>query len=232
MELLNIQALVVNAQPTQLQSVTSSLFFSFFAIAVFLMIQFLGARFYTRCKERYNSFPLVFFIVLATLAALSLLLSFFLEEPNHRLFAGVVGGVFLWTSLGEITEHLGWYSAQSRRAVWIYLLCTAAWLILAFIIPGIPIPILGFLGYPVLTWGTHLTRILFIRKWGANSFASTLLLLGMASVSGGSLVAGALIGTRFSGIMAGLVFAVTAWSIMEIIWEKGMAKGPWKSAGN
>jgi hypothetical protein len=228
MGLLNIQALVVNAQPAELQSVTSSLFFSFFAIAVFLLIQFFGARLYTICKERFNSFSLVFFIVIATLAVLSLLVSFFLDEPNHKLFAGVVGGVFIWTSLGEITEHLGWYSAQSRRAVWIFLLSTMVWLVLAFMIPKIPIPILGFIGYPLLTWGTHLTRVIFIHKWGANSFASTLLLLGMASVSGGSLVAGALIGTRFSGMMAGLVFAVTAWSIMEIIWERGMAKGPWK----
>jgi hypothetical protein len=41
-------------------------------------------------------------------------------------------------------------------------------------------------------------------------------------------VAGVLIGTRFTALLAGLVFAVTSWSIMEIIWERGMANGPWK----
>lgn len=229
MGLLHILALTVNAQPIRFSNITSSLFFSFFAIAVFLLIQFLGARFYTGCKERYAHFPLVFFIILATLSVLSLILAFFLREPDHKLFAGVMGGVFIWTSLGEISEHMGWYSPHSRGAVWIFLLSTAAWLTLAFVIPGIPVPILGFLGYPLLTWGTLLTRVRVIDKWGAHSFASTLLLLLMAAFSGGSLVGGILVGTKFAGLMAGLVFAVTSWSIMEIIWERGMANGPWKN---
>jgi len=228
MGLLNIVGLAVSAQPAWLSNIKSSLFFSFFAIAIFLLIQFLGARFYTRCKEKYTRFPLVFFIVLATLSVLSLILAFFLREPDSKLFAGVVGGVFIWTSAGEISEHMGWYSPHSRGAVWIFLSSTAAWLVLAFLIPGIPVPLLGFLGYPLLTWGTLLTRVRILDKWGAYSFASTLLLLVMAAFSGGSLAAGILVGTKFAGLLAGLVCAVTAWSIMEIIWERGMANGPWK----
>lgn len=230
MGLFNIQALVVNSQPAHGPDASSALLFSFYAIAVFLLIQFLGARFYMRCKERYESFPLVFFIILATLAAGVLLASFFLKEPNHMLFTSVIGGALLWTSLGEITEHLGWYQINSRNAVWIYLLSFAVWLALLFLIKGIPVQILGFIGYPLLTWGTHLTRVRVIDKWGADSLASTVLLMVMAAISGGAIVAGALIGSKFSGIMAGLVFAITAWSIMEIIWERGMANGPWKSA--
>jgi len=228
MGLFNILALTVNAQPVQGPSATSALLFSFYALAVFLLIQFLGARFFTRCKERFNSFPLVFFIIIAALAAGSLTVAFFLKELTHKLFLGVVGGVFIWTSLGEIAEQLGWYKSHARNAVWIYLLTVAAWLIMVFLTPAIPVPILGFIGYPLLAWGTHLTRVRFIDKWGANSFASTLLLLGMAAISGGVIVAGALIGTKFAGMMAGLVFAVSTWSIMEIIWERGMANGPWK----
>ncbi|MCK5133026.1 MAG: hypothetical protein KAR40_12845 [Candidatus Sabulitectum sp.] len=228
MELFNILALAVNAQPVQEPNATSALLFSFYAVAVFLLIQFLGARFFTSCKERFSSFPLISFIVLAALAAGSLAVAFFLKELTHKLFLGVVGGVFIWTSLGEIAEHLGWYRSHARNAVWIYLLTTVAWLIMVFLIPGIPIPILGFIGYPLLAWGTHLTRIRFIHKWGATSFASTLLLLVMAAISGGAIVAGALIGTKFAGMIAGLIFAVSTWSIMEIIWERGMANGPWK----
>ncbi len=76
--------------------------------------------------------------------------------------------------------------------------------------------------------GVLLTRTRVLARWGATSFASTLLLLVMAAFSGGSLVAGVLIGTRFAALLAGLVCAVTSWSIMEIIWERGMANGPWK----
>jgi hypothetical protein len=195
---------------------------------VFLLIQFLGARFYMVCKERYSHFPLVFFIILATSAVLSLVLAFFLRETDFQLFAGVMGGVFIWTSLGEISEHLGWYSPHSRGAVWIFLLCIVAWLILAFIVPGVPVPLLGFIAYPLLTWGTLLARVRVLDKWGTHSFASTILLLVMAAVSGGSIMAGVLVGSKFAALLAGLVCAVTAWSIMEIIWERGMASGPWK----
>lgn len=228
MGLLNMEALLVNSQPVQVTSITNSLISSFFTIAVFLLIQFAGARFYTHCRERYTHFPLVFFIVLATLSVLSLVFAFFLSEPTHKIFAGVIAGVFIWTSLGEISETMGWYSPGSRGATWIFLLSTACWLLLAFIIPGIPYPLLGFIAYPLLTWGTLLARVRILNRWGASSFASTILLLIMAAVSGGSIVAGVLVGTRFAALMAGLVFAVTAWSIMEIIWERGMANGPWK----
>ena len=228
MELFNILALAVNSQPMPESDATSALLFSFYALAVFLLIQFLGARFYSSCQERFKSFPLVSFIVLATLAVASLVVGFFLKELTHRLFWGVVGGVFSWTSLGEIAEQLGWYKSHVRKAVWIYLLTIAVWLVMVFLIPGIPVPILGFIGYPLLAWGTHLTRIRFIHTWGATSFATTMLLLFMAAISGGAIVAGALIGTKFAGMMAGLVFAVSSWSIMEIIWERGMANGPWK----
>ena len=228
MGLLNILELAMNTKPLQWSNITSSLFFSFFAIAVFLLIQFLGARFYTSCRERYKHFPLLFFTVLATFSVLSLVLAFFLNGMDLKLFAGVMGGVFIWTSLGEISEPMGWYSPRSRNAVWIFLLSTAAWLVLAFLIPGIPYPVLGFLAYPLLTWGTLLARVRVLDRWGAHSFASTLLLLIMAAFSGGSLAAGVLYGTKFANLLAGLVFAVTAWSIMEIIWERGMADGPWK----
>ncbi len=232
MGLFNILAMTVNTQPGHESSTTSALLFSFYTVAVFLLIQFLGARFFLRCKERFNSFVLISFIVLASLAAGSLTVAFFLEELTHCLFLGVIGGVFIWTALGEIAEHLGWYKSHARNAVWIYLLTTAAWLAMVFLIRGIPVPILGFIGYPLLAWGTHLTRVRFIHKWGAASLASTLLLLVMAAISGGAIVAGALLGTKFTGMMAGLVFAVSTWSIMEIIWERGMASGPWKHADN
>lgn len=232
MELFNILAMTVNTQPGHEPGATSALLFSFYALAVFLLIQFLGARFFTSCKERFNSFVLISFIVLASLAAGSLTVAFFLGEHTHRLFLGVISGVFIWTALGEIAEQLEWYRSHARNAVWIYLLTTAAWLSMVFLLHGIPVPVLGFIGYPLLAWGTHLTRVRIIHKWGAASFASTLLLLIMAAISGGAIVAGALIGTRFSGMMAGLVFAVSTWSIMEIIWERGMASGPWKHAGN
>lgn len=232
MGLLNMEALLVNSLPVPVAGVANSLIYSFFTIAVFLLIQFIGARFYGYCREKYTHFPLVFFIILATFSVLSLIFAFFLSEPNYKLFAGVIAGVFIWTSLGEISETMGWYSPGSRGAVWIFLLSTACWLILAFLIPGIPYPILGFIAYPLFTWGTLLARVRILNRWGVSSFASTLLLLVMAAVSGGSIVAGVLVGTRLAALMAGLVFAVTAWSIMEIIWERGMANGPWKHREN
>ena len=230
MDLINIVSQAMNIQSQAETSASSALLYSFFAIAVFLLIQFLGARFFTACKEKYNKFTLVFFIILASLSLTSVVISFFLQNQFRSLFLAVVGGAFAWTSLGEITEHLGWYKSHDRNAVWIYLLSVAVWLVLAFKTNFMPIQITAFLAYPLLTWGTYLTRFRIIHKWGATSLASTLLMLVMACLAGGAIVAGALIGTEFSGVMAGLVFAITAWSVMEIIWERGMAKGPWKHA--
>ncbi len=230
MDLFNIVSQAVNIQSQTENSASSALLYSFFAVAVFLLIQFFGARLFTSCKEKYNKFTLVFFIVLASLSLASIVTSFFVENLFQSLFIAVVGGVFAWTSLGEITEHLGWYKSHDRNAVWIYLLSVAVWLTIAFKTNYVPIQIIVFLAYPLLTWGTYLTRFRVIHKWGATSLASTLLMLLMACLAGGAIVAGALIGNKFSGVMAGLVFAITAWSVMEIIWERGMAKGPWKHA--
>jgi hypothetical protein len=67
-----------------------------------------------------------------------------------------------------------------------------------------------------------------ICRWGAVSLATTLLIIVLGMLAGGAVVLGAVYGTPFSGTSAGLAFAVTVWSLLEVIWEQEMAHGPWK----
>jgi len=203
-------------------------FFAAAAFVFFMLLQFVGARMFTRARERSITAPRFFFITLLSAGTGGTLASCFVPNNEIALVLGVASGVLLWTALGDVAEQMGWISTLSRKAVLSFLPCFATWLAISFLIPDIPIAVKGAAGYAVLVWGLHLTRVRVLARWGPFSLAATILILITAALAGGALALGMVNGTPFSGIISGIAFAMAAWSAMEIIWERGMAEGPWR----
>ncbi len=206
-------------------------FFAAAAFTFFLFLQFLGARMFARARERSENAPKVFFVTLLAAGIAGTIASCFLNNEEGALVLGMTSGVLLWTALGDVADQMGWVSTLSRSAVLTFLPAFAIWLAITFLISGIPMAIKGSGGYVVLVWGLHLTRVRVLSRWGPSSLAATILALITAALAGVALALGMVNGTPFSGIISGVVFAMAAWSTMEIIWERGMAQGPWKKSG-
>jgi hypothetical protein len=58
------------------------------------------------------------------------------------------------------------------------------------------------------------------------------LALATASIAGGGFVLGILLAEPVSGIIGGVVFAMSTWSVLEMIWERGTARRPWRRQEN
>jgi hypothetical protein len=145
-----------------------------------------------------------------------------------QLVLGLASGVFLWTALGDVTEKLGWVSTYSRTALLLFFPSLAVWFVLTFVIRGIPLGLVSALGYPMFVWGLHLTRIRVISHWGPTSLAGIIMALVYAMLAGAALALGVIGRTIITGIIGGVLFAISAWSTLEIIWERGMAEKPWR----
>lgn len=206
----------------------TALFWSGAAAASFLVIQFAGARYYSFSQSRNPRTPITFLVILGILGVAGTVVFSFMPDNDMQLFIGMMCGALLWTALGEIPEQAGWYSHSSRRALQIFMCFFAVWLLIAFIIPDVPMAITGCVAYIAWVWGLHQARTRVISRWGAVSLATTLLMIVLGMLAGGAVVLGAVVGTPFSGTSAGLAFAVTVWSLLEVIWEQEMAQGPWK----
>jgi hypothetical protein len=207
-------------------------FFAAAAFAFFLFLQFLGARMFARARERSDKAPRFFFVALLSVGLAGTLASCFVSSNEGALVLGMASGVLLWTALGDVADQMGWVSTLSRSAVLTFLPSFAVWLALTFLIRGIPMAVKGSGGYVVLVWGLHLTRVRMLARWGPESLAATIHALVTALLAGAALALGMVNGTPFSGIISGVAFAMAAWSTMEIIWERGMAKGPWRLSGS
>jgi len=204
---------------------------AFFAVAtvpVFIFLHVLGNRLFVRSQRSGDAGSLAFFLGLLAPGAAGAVLSCLIPNPELQLVLGLASGVFLWTALGDVTEKLGWISTFSRHALILFFPLVAVWFVLAFAIPGIPIGLIGALGYPLFVWGLHLTRIRVISHWGPTSIAGIILALVFAMIAGAALALGIMGQTVFSGIIGGVFFAISAWSTLEIIWERGMAEKPWR----
>ncbi|GEM_PF-455829 len=225
--MLQTLVLLANTTVEQISSLTA-LFWSGAAAASFLVIQFAGARYYGFSQSRNPRTPITFLVILGALGAAGAIVFSFLPNTDLQLFLGMTCGALLWTALGEIPEQAGWYSHSSRRALQVFMCFFATWLLIAFIIPGVPMAITGCVAYIAWVWGLHQARTRVICRWGTVSLATTLLMIVLGMLAGGAVVLGAVYGTPFSGTSAGLAFAVTVWSLLEVIWEQEMAQGPWK----
>lgn len=205
-----------------------ALFWSGAAAAIFLVIQFAGARYYGYSQSRNPNTPITFLVILGILGVAGTIIFSFIHDDDLQMFLGMTCGALVWTALGEIPEQSGWYSHSSRRSLQAFLCFFAVWLVIAFIFTQVPMAITGCVAYIAWVWGLHQARTRVISRWGPMSLATTLLIIILGMLAGGAVVLGAVIGTAFSGTSAGLAFAVTVWSLLEVIWEQEMAQGPWK----
>lgn len=205
-----------------------ALFWSGAAAAIFLVIQLAGARYYAHSQSRDPRAPVTFVVILAALGLAGTVAFSLLRDADLQLFLGMTCGALLWTALGEIPEQCGWYAATSRRSLAVFLGFFALWLAVGFVFTQVPMAITGCVAYIAWVWGLQQARVRVITRWGAVSLATTLLMIVLGMCAGGAVVIGAFIGTPFSGTSAGLAFAVTVWSLLEVIWEQEMAQGPWR----
>ncbi len=204
---------------------------AFFAVAtvpVFIFLHVLGNRLFVRSQRSGSAGSLAFFFGMLAPGVAGTFLSCLIPNQEFQLVLGLASGVFLWTALGDVTEKLGWISTFSPRALLLFFPAVAVWFVLAFAIPGIPIGLTGALGYPLFVWGLHLTRIRVISHYGPTSIAGIIMALLFAMIAGASMALGIIGRSIFSGIIGGVFFAISAWSTLEIIWERGMAEKPWR----
>jgi hypothetical protein len=203
---------------------------AFFAVATvpfFIFLHMLGTRLFLRVQESGKVGPALFFGSMLAAGAGGTVIACLIPHTGTALVVGLAAGVALWTALGDVSEKLGWISTLSRRATLLFLPALAGWIVLALALPGLPVGLKGALGYPVFVWGIHLTRVRVLSKWGPSSLAATILALANAVVGGAALAVGIIGRTPISGIIGGVFFAIAAWSTLEIIWQRGMARRPW-----
>ncbi|MBD3369654.1 hypothetical protein GF402_04740 [Candidatus Fermentibacteria bacterium] len=205
---------------------------AFFAVATvpfFIFLHMLGTKLFLRMQESGRVGPVLFFGSMLAVGAGGTVVACLIPYTGTALVVGLAAGVALWTALGDVSEKLGWISTLSRRAILLFLPSLAGWLVICFFVSGLPVGLKGALGYPVVVWGIHLTRVRVLSKWGPSSLAATILALANAVLGGAALAIGIIGKTPISGIIGGVLFAIAAWSTLEIIWERGMARRPWSS---
>jgi len=202
-------------------------FFAACTIAALILLHILGSRVFVMLQERGRTGPVILGAVSLVLGLAGIVGGLTLHSRETALLAGLVSGFLVWTAFGEVAEQLGWVSPLSRSAVALFLPCFALWLA-GFLVRGMPVAAMAGAGYPVCIWGLHLARVRVLAKWGASSLAATAVALANSAVGGGGLALGMSGGTPITGIVGGVVFAMSTWSTLEIIWERGTARKPWR----
>ncbi len=205
-------------------------FFGIASFLLFIFLQLLGARLFVKIDESSQVGPRVFVLVLLVLGLAGAVFSCFIKNSEASLLLGFTSGLLIWTAICDIPEQMLWISPLSRKAVLIFLPLILLWTAAILLLREIPDAVFGATGYLLGVWGIQLARVRVISKWGPSSLAATILILLTAAIAGGALALGVVHGTIFSGIIGGVVFAIATWSAFEIIWERGMAKRPWKNS--
>lgn len=217
-----------------LQSVSPYITAGFFlvcTVATVIVLHLLGARIFMSIKDRGGAGPWIFGWTCLALGAATAVAGVLSSSDWSAMLLGLLSGFLLWTALGEVGQEMGRVSVLDRSAVPSFLASAAIWLLM-FLFRGIPHAVLTALGYPVCVWGLNLARVRVISKWGPSSLPATLLALVTAAVAGGGVAAGVLLANPVSGILGGVVFAMSTWSVLEIIWERGTALRPWRQRRN
>ncbi len=205
-------------------------FTGFFAIASFLLFIFLhllGSRLFVMARESGNVGPKLFVGIMLFLGVAGTVMSCFVHNREASLLLGFLSGLLLWTAILDIPQQLGWISLADRWVPFAFVGLAALWVTGMFFYSYLPSALFGMTGYFTVVWGIELARFKIISKWGPSSPAASAMILVTAAVAGGALALGTVHGTIFSGIIGGVLFAVSIWSSLEIIWERGMAQKPW-----
>lgn len=213
------------------EAVTPWLVAGFFAactVAALILLHILGSRVFLKLLEKGRGGPIAFGALSLALGLAGIAGGFFITSRETALFIGLASGFLIWTAFGEVAEQLGWVSPLSRSAVILFLPGFALWLA-GFLVREIPVAAMAGTGYPVCIWGLHLSRTRILAKWGPSSPAATGLALANSAIGGGGLALGMSGGTPVTGIIGGVIFAMSTWSTFEIFWERGMAGKPWRS---
>lgn len=213
--------------PARATAVLVSGFFAAITVLGLILMQILGARLFEITMEKGRTGPVIFFLAALLAGITGILAGAFIADGGHALLIGLASGFLVWTALGEVAEQLGWVSTMTRSAVGLFLVSFAVWLS-GFLFREIPVAVTAGLGYPVCIWGLHLVRVRVLAKWGPSSLPATILALVNAALAGGGLALGMSAATPFTGIIGGVVFAMATWSTLEILWERGTAKRPWR----
>lgn len=213
--------------PARATAVLVSGFFAAITVLALILMQIFGVRLFEITMEKGRTGPVIFFFAALLAGIAGILTGSFIEDDGPALLVGLLSGLLVWTALGEVAEQLGWVSTMARSAVALFLVSFALWLS-GFLFRGIPVALKAGLGYPVCIWGLHLVRVRVLAKWGPSSLPATVLALVNAALAGGGLALGMSAATPLSGIIGGVVFAMATWSTLEILWERGTARRPWR----
>lgn len=205
-------------------------FFAVCTVAATILFHLIASRVFVSARQKGPSGPLAFGILSLVLGLAGIAFGLTVETRSLALLVGLASGFLLWLCFGEVGQEMGWVSMLSRSAVPMFLLSTAAWLG-CILFDVLPQAVLAAIGYPVCVWGINLTRVRIISKWGPSSLAATVLALATAAAAGGSLVLGVILRSPVSGIIGGIAFAMSTWSVLEMLWERGTANRPWRRRG-
>lgn len=213
--------------PEAIQGYLVTAFFELCTIAAVIFLHVLGNRLYTMSVESGRGASIAFGAVALVMGLTGLVLSSLFLHAEGALVVGLVSGLVIWTALGEVAENLGWISPLNRSAVLLFIPSFLFWC--AMLALSFPVGLVSATGYPVGVWGLHLLRVRILSRYGPHSLAATIVALLNAALAGVGLALGLVGGTVVSGVVGGIVFAMAMWSTLEIIWERGMARRPWRT---
>ena len=222
-----IDSTALMALPQTYGSYLTAGFFAVCTVAATILFHLLASHIFLSAKQKGPAGPLAFGILSLVLGLAGIAFGLTIETRSLAMLVELASGFLLWLCFGEVGQEMGWVSMMSRSAVPMFLLFTAAWLG-CILLDALPHAVLAAIGYPVCIWGINLTRVRIISKWGPSSLAATVLALATAAVAGGSLVLGVILRSPVSGIIGGIAFAMSTWSVLEMLWERGTAKRPWR----
>ncbi len=220
---------LVLLEGASLQQYAVAGFFGLASCIFFILLQYVGARVFLHLTENGQVGPKLFAAGTTLLGVFGTVLGALIGYQEASLVIGFISGMLLWTGLGDIPELMGWLRPFSPRALFLLVPLAVLWSAGVVLSEHVPLAVLGAAGYPLGAWTMSLTRSLVLDRWGAGSVPATLHALLTAAVSGGAIALGVMHATPFTAIIGGMVFALGAWSVLEILWEKGTDSHPWRS---
>lgn len=203
-------------------------FFCTASFLFFILVHIFGAKLFIVIRYSGRMGPHIFAINLFLIGVAGAVLSASLLSGEAALVLGVTSGILIWTAAGDIPEQMKWISPLTRKSIIIYLPLLLIWGVGCYYYSNLPHALIGATGYPMAIWGLNLARSRVLARWGPSSLPSTVLIILTAMLAGGAAAVGIVHGTIFSGIIGGILFSIAIWSALEVIWERGMARGPWQ----